>query len=189
MMMNDFQKLRDRVDSDEEVYFIWWMEELYQAGYITKYERAETYELSPSIKRPYSEQLKTKMKHGQQHVMHGAEYTPDFKIHWTEKAMDVFVTIFSHHKKKQTIFYCDHYLCSIIEIKGMFDRNNMIRLVTTNIKWLYDKQGVFVHLVKMPKLFKDTFTPKRYLKTNKSQTSRTIKWSVKNLEEYEECNR
>lgn len=182
--MNDYQLLRDKVDSDEEVYFIWWMEELYQAGYIEMYERSRTYQLSTPIKRDYLHKMKTKSVDRIQHVMHGAEYTPDFKIYWTPKALNVFITKFHTFDKKETIFYCEEDLTSIIEIKGMFDRNNMIRLVTTNIKWMFDKYRVFVHLVKMPKLFKDTFTPERYLKTNKSQSSRSIKWKIKTMEEY-----
>lgn len=185
----NFEETRKVMDSDEEVHFCWWLSELYESGYIDKYERAETYELSMPVKRKYLKQLKTKLKNMEQHVMHGASYTPDFKITWNESALDKFVTYIHSSKISHTVFYCDEKLETIVEIKGMFDRNNMIRLATTNIKWVFEKHNVLIELVKIPKLFKDTFCPKRYLETNKSNKKRSLKlnkkaWTPIKLKQY-----
>lgn len=42
-----------------------------------------------------------------------------------------------------------------IEIKPTFDMHNMTRLVKTNIKWLYDKYKVRVHILEIKPLLKN----------------------------------
>ena len=173
-MNKTYEQLRLETDSDEEVYAIWWLEELLQAGYIEKYERSETYQLAEPIKRQYTKHLKTRQRYVEGHVAQGAKYTPDFKIYWTSKALGVFATFYDGYNKKTTPFYCDSQLRTTLEIKGMHDRNREIPLYTIKIKWLFQVHGIFVHMVKMPKLFNDTFTPMRYMTTNKSGKARSM---------------
>jgi hypothetical protein len=47
----------------------------------------------------------------------------------------------------------------------MFDQNNMERLFKVNQKWMWQKHGIFVNLIKPQELFQKTFTPAEYLRT------------------------
>jgi hypothetical protein len=66
---------------------------------------------------------------------------------------------------------------SYIEVKPLFDQNNMTRLAVLNQKWVMDKFGAFINIVIPEKLFDKTFTPKRYFTCDKSSTKRKIKYS------------
>ena len=182
--MNDYKLLREDSDSDEEVYFIWWLNELKENGYIESWSRGRTFELSQSIKREYSRKLKTKIKRDTEHFLHAAKYTPDFEIKWRGKAIGKFVTKWDSGSKKNTVFYCNENLITIVEVKGGFDHQNMTRLVQTKIKWLFQLYQIPVQIVKIPKFFEKTFTPNRYLTTNLSQKKRTIKFDIKGIERY-----
>lgn len=180
----DYAEMRKYVDSDEEVYFCWYLEELKKHGFIIEYTRPETIILSESTKRDVVKHLKTKAVEVEEHVMHGANYTPDFLVKWNTKAIEVFVTIYSTRVKKETPFFCNMNLESTFEIKGEFDRNNMTRLAKTNIKWAFEKYSLLVELLKVPEIFKKTFTPKRYMYTNKDMSLRKIKWNTKTLKTF-----
>jgi hypothetical protein len=73
----------------------------------------------------------------------------------------------------------------LIEIKPIFDQNNMTRLAIINQKWVMEKHGLFVNIVIPDKLFENTFTPKRYLRCDASSKERKLKFSnVKSLDEF-----
>ena len=73
---------------------------------------------------------------------------------------------------------------SYMEIKGVFDRNNMTRLFRQNQAWIYDKHRIFVDLFLIPKLFAKTFTPKKYLITDKTMKPRAIGFQINSVDEY-----
>ena len=57
-----------------------------------------------------------------------------------------------------------------------------------NQKWTYQLTGKFVNLIEYSKLFKETFTPTRFLLTDSGKQQRMInKWKVRTLQEYLEC--
>lgn len=184
--MDNYNDIKQIWDSDEEVYFHWYLSELLHQGYISSFQRAPSYSLGENVNRTVKKQLKTKTKEITQNLLKPSIYTPDVTIVWTLKALGVFVVkIDSDVPKGRDIpFYCDNDLISIVEIKADFDQQNMTRLVRTNIKWVYDKYGVFVNLTKVPKIFRDTFTPQRYLLTDRTLKPRAIKWKPKSLEEF-----
>ena len=176
-------------DSKEELYFSFWLEELEQAGYINSWNNAKTYQLGEKIVNKYTEQLKTKSKEKEQTILNGCEYTPDFEINWNEKANNLFYThITNGIKTNLDLLITDgeniSINTSIVEIKANFDNNNMTRLNGINRKWMYQKYSVFVNLVKVPDIFKDTFTPKKYLVTDTGKQIRLIHLQTRSLEEY-----
>jgi hypothetical protein len=65
-----------------------------------------------------------------------------------------------------------------------YDQNNMNRLVRTIIKQVYNKFGTYVQLIFHNKLFSDTFTPDKYLVTDKTLKKRVIHYKARSLEEY-----
>lgn len=174
-------------DSLEELAFLQWAQELKRAGYITSIERSESFLLCDAMTIGYAEQLKTKSKPMQQTILHGHSYTPEFRIRWSDKARDKFVEIIGGTKKFEKLFLgvpCEFGgYETYIEIKPLWDQNNMERLFKVNQKWMWDKHHIFVNLVKCPELFPKTFTPTEYL-TTPSGFKRKIKWKIRNLWTY-----
>lgn len=192
-------------DSKEEQYYSWYLEELEEAGYINSWVEAKTYPLGDKIINKYQEQFKTKSKEKEQTILNGCEYTPDFEIKWNPKAAEIFFSLFPKKEKiaLNLLIAKDYWMIletdeepiikpskdidnytSIIEIKASFDQNNMTRLNGINRKWMYQKYSIFVNLVKVPEIFKDTFVPKRFLLTDSGKQQRIIHFPTKTLEEY-----
>lgn len=142
--------------SKEELYFSWYLDELKEQGLISGYEyEIEPYVLFESFTY-YDQQFKKKINI-REHI-----YTPDFIIY-----------------NNKTTWLSDH-----IETKGSFDKHNMIRLFSINQKWMMQKYGIYVQKIIPSKLFKSTFTPKRYLLTDSGIKSRKINHEVVLLEDY-----
>lgn len=185
-------------DSKEELYFSWYLEELEAAGYIDSWGNAQTYQLGEKITNTYTEQLKTKTKTEEQIILNGCEYTPDFEINWCPISFGIFYHEFPYIETRDKLYKIDKNLFlaknkenssyfnmkSIIEIKPAFDQNNMTRLNGINRKWMYQKYNIFVNLVKVPDIFKDTFTPKKFLLTDTGKQNRIIHFKTRTLEEY-----
>ena len=117
-----------------------------------------------------------------QTILQPSSYTPDFIIYWEPKAIGIFVS-----KESKTVgkiitpFLCtDDELISIVETKGTFDMGNMTRLANNNIKFVYEKYNVYIDMIKVPAIFKKTFTPDRYYMTDKSFKTRKINYGTKN---------
>jgi hypothetical protein len=185
-------------DSDEEKYFSWYLDELLQAGYISRWTyQPYTYRLSPIQKYSVYQQMKTGTKTKRLSLLRAHEYTPDFGIQWTEKASRIFFNGIFHGIDLKTAPFIINYdtihnkaiLYSVIEIKPSFDRNNMIRLFRINQKWLYDLQGVYVQEITVDKkngrgLFPDSFTPNEYRLTEKTKQERSLKYEPRSLKEF-----
>lgn len=75
-------------------------------------------------------------------------------------------------------------MVTYFEVKAEFDKNNMNRLASINIKWVQQKYNVVVEMIKPNILFKKTFTPERFLLTNKNFTPRTINYETRTLTKY-----
>lgn len=197
--MNDlFPKVNtDNFQSKEERYFYWFLVDLFNEGYVSNvlYEPC-TYELSEPITKPYvvEKQLKTKVKvtEGEETIQKGLVYTPDFVVHWTQKALGVFVETLDTKNKlmkgqSQTKFIGrvrGLEIITVFEVKPDFDQNNMTRYTKVKMNWLCQRESIFVNLVKVPRIFKKYFTPSRYLITDKSAKLRKIDFNVRTLEEF-----
>jgi hypothetical protein len=162
-----------KTDSKEELYFTWWLDDLIKAGLIEKYERAESFQLSSPVKVKVAKQLKTKVKMVERHLLDGHLYTPDF------------VVKFDRDFAKKCKLWGFSGLC-IIEIKADYDKDNMTRLFRINQKWVWKDYGVLVNLVKIPSFFKKTFTPKRYLLTDKTMKPRRLGYKPRTLKQFME---
>lgn len=169
------------VDSDGEIHFIMWMEELKQNGYIKEYKRGESILLSNSVTNNYVQQLKTKSKPCHHTILMGHSYSWDFTIEWTELGLQYFVSRFGEKWEKP--FLINSKSMSFIECKPPFNFQNMSRLAVLNIKWVWEKCQIFIQMVKNEELFEKTFTPKQYL-TTKSGKPRKTKHKIRTLQEY-----
>jgi len=181
-------------DSPEEAYTSWYLDELGNAGYISEYAfQPESFSLFAKCTYQYSKQLKTKKKILEVAILQEHLYTPDFRVLWSDRVMGVlFKNIENVGLNKGAPFWAmeppiyDNELLfeSIWEVKPLFDRNNMTRLFTINQKWMYSKYGIYVQKIIPQKLFKYTFTPKKYLLTDMGKQKRKIIFEVRTLEEY-----
>ena len=94
----------DKFQSKEELYFYWFLVDLYNAGYVSNvlYEPF-TYSLSEPLTKTFvtEKKLKTKVKviEGEESILKGLVYTPDFVVHWTQKALGVFVETLNTNNK------------------------------------------------------------------------------------------
>lgn len=186
-----------KFDSKEEMHFSWWLNELIEKGYIDEViYQPIPFKLSDSFSRTYIKKIDKKTGdavYDTQHIVFGHEYTPDVLIQWNPKAKGIFyVPIIDQSIKMQKHHLISNVMinpnngddvdCTIVEIKGMFDFKNMTRLATINIKWVFSEHKIFIEMVKVPGIFKTTFTPNRYLFTDETREPRRgIKFPTKTL--------
>jgi len=178
--------MENLLDSNEEKYFWWWANELKDIGFIEKIElQPKPFDLSSSIKSVYDKQLKTKIKEVEETLLNKHIYTTDVKITWNKSALDIFTTLLDSRVKKtenRSLTYIisqineNNEIISYVEVKPSFDQNNMTRLAKINQKWVWEKHGLFVNIVIPEKHFNKTFTPKKFLFTDKSGKPRKIKY-------------
>jgi hypothetical protein len=164
-------------DSNEELYFSWWLDELVESGFVLEYKRGSEFLLSDSVKATVEveyqtkKRKETKTKLVEKHLLGGHIYTADFNV------------LFRPSFAEKCGFNHDSGL-AIIEIKNDHDANNMTRLFKVNQKWIYQKYGMIVNLVKIPSFFKNTFTPERYLLTDKTMKPRKLKYKPRLLKQF-----
>jgi hypothetical protein len=178
-------------DSNGELHFSWWTDELIKAGYIAKVIlQPESYLLSDKVYRKYEKAMVKKTVEKEEKVFREHVYTPDLLIVWTGKAFGIFIPNISEKRQPHQLNYNIKeidgatFITSTIELKPEFDQNNMTRLAKVNIKWVYAKYGDIIDVVKLPYYFNKTFTPDRYLLTDKSYAPRTIKFKPKTLAQF-----
>jgi hypothetical protein len=174
-------------DSLEELAFLQWASELQKAGYIHSIQRSPSFLLSDSLSKDYVIQKLTSSKPAIQNLLQGHSYTPEFYIIWNKIAKDKFVWTMDDTCKFEKLFVGDEMANgtyqTYIEIKPIWDQNNMERLFKLNQKWMWQKHSIFVNLIKCPELFSESFTPNEY-RTTKTGRTRTIKWEIKTLSQF-----
>lgn len=182
--------------SDEEKYFSWYLSELQDAGYIRSYiSQPESYVLSAPFFYEYDKHLKTKTNIIVQKFVHEHIYTPDFRINWNSKARGLFFNTFDDRinvKKIPFVAMECIFPYSIIEVKADFSKHNMTRVANLNQQWVMAKYGQYVQRAIVSNktgIFKTTFTPIKYLFTDKSKKLRKIHFETRILKEFIDNNK
>lgn len=186
--MSEFQ-------SKEELYFSWYCNDLFNAGYIKGFTpQPQTFKLFEAKGITHIQKLKTKDKIRELSLIQAHEYTPDFMLHWTKKAKGIFYRPIESDNDDDYYYHPGEIpflssptepTCSHIEIKPDFNFQNKTDKASISVKWVYDKYGIFVDIVKINQLFKNTFVPERYFLTDKGGQQRQIsKYTPKKLSEY-----
>lgn len=175
--------------SDEEKYFSWWLDELEEAGYISGYDyENKNWNLSESVNVIFTKILKTKERKEEKNILDRHSYGCDFTIDFEEKSRGYFFSNINQESYIKANFIYGHKLLGFVEVKAIFDRNNMTRLFSISRKWVWDKHGDFINLVKISNtknsFFSKTFTPKRFLLTDKTSKPRSLKYEPITLEDY-----
>jgi len=172
-------------DSNEELYFSWYCEELKEHKLIIDYSYHEIqYVLSDRITMPSFIKHKGKERYKDRFLSHDHIYTPDFILYWTEKGLD-YLTEKSRYFKYYTNGYFElsmrnRDIVSIIDVKGIFAGKNNSTAVTfpLNQKWVFQKYGDYVQKIIPIKLFEETFFPKRYMYNDEGKKPRRRKVGI-----------
>lgn len=164
-------------DSKEEIYFYWWLKELEEIGVITNIKKANTIRLEEPL---------ISCKH---ELLPAIDYTADYYFE-VIKDSDYFqdfnyITISPKARKKKALIYqieksTGKKVC-IVEVKADFDNRDKTREVNIKRKWIYSRFNIFVELVKVPKIFEQTFLPKRFLQTDMGTLNRKINFTYQLL--------
>ena len=165
-------------DSQEEVQFYYWLQELWSAGYIQWFEKVtDSIEICPKITTSATKSGKTKEKT----VFRPLTYTPDFKIKWHRKA----IGLFSDRHLSSDLIFIDDWQESIIDVKGKFAGvyNNSGLTFPIIQKVLYNFRGIYIQKIIPEDLFKMTFLPEKLFKT-KTGKDKSWKFPKTTLEEY-----
>jgi len=188
-------KPENMADSKDEVYFSWWLDELQMAGAISTWEyqtptielsKKKTYEvdtLSPKLKKPGTKKYQLFPAH---------TYTADFFIVWGSLVSPFHQTLnmrkrLDRHFVSQAKLIAGVPRCvSRVDIKPSYvKRTDNETLFRVNQKWVFDKTGIYIQAIQFEKLFSMTFTPQRYMITDKGQAIRKIRdWKVRSLEDF-----
>jgi hypothetical protein len=168
-------------DSDEEKYFYDWLTILEKHNLVTDIERGSSFKMCDELTviDKSSPKLKTIT------LLEERIYTPDFKFKITEtnKLFNDINNITTNPNKKNTQVIISQDDIVYIENKPIYDQNNMTRLFRINQKEMYAKHQIFVNLIKVPTIFKYTFTPESYLTTKTGKTKK-INFKVVTVDEY-----
>jgi len=181
-------------DSEGEVFIYLWLVELLNNNVIEWINEKPTQKeiLSP-VKRNIKIQLKTKSKIVNEHVASSLKYTPDFIIKWKQKAykLGLVVEFNSEIKKPYSYTLFSTNGISILECKpdGLNCKKapdkNMTRLFISKQKCIYNNTNEWINLIFHNQLFKNTFTPERYIMQNKNTLrKRGIKYEIKIIKEF-----
>lgn len=170
-------------DSKGEVYFYWYLSELFDNGFIFRFAaQPQTFELARRQEYSWTKMLKTKTKPMVSTILQGHSYTPDFLILWTKKSRNIFYnTSDDVYNLRRNIFLAKKYTfgqeVSYIEVKPEFGKHGSFRWFTISQKWVYQKYGIYIQKINPVSIFQRTFTPGRYLITDGGRQTRKLKYN------------
>lgn len=192
-----------KLDSNEEKYYIYWLDELVKANYILNYKYHVTI---PILDNKYInlQVLRGKKKISEEHqfkLLSDITYEADFLIEWnTDMFHDNGKFWFIENQcvnglpsLLKTLHYAqlsdDNKILSYVDVKGTFAgiHNNSAVIFPIKQKLIYDKLGIYINSIKPLSdkgLFAHTFTPQLYMKTDITKKDRVISWNTKTLEQY-----
>lgn len=209
------QKYPDKYDSDEEMYFRWYLDELVSAEIVLRYAYQPASILLTKKVNGLSMVNKPTKKDPDRLVekrslfLNPHVYTPDYIVVWSPLAVkyglvsalgvEMQDSLQVDLSDKEAPFRANKYgsscLYSVIDIKGAFARATNSTAITfpLNQKWVFDKYGLYVQKIipndtKGNCLFAKTFTPKRFLIQNKTSKPRKIHFKVKLINEVYDLN-
>jgi len=154
-------------DSNEEILFNDWCTILKTKGYILDFYKNinDVFEIIP--KKEYCLNLKQKSKCF--FLMHPFTYRYDFKIIWSEIAINKFIVNLNNDDNHvKNCYFKTMNNVSYIDVKGEYTRKNRVTDITFPIiqKVLYHFYDIYVQKIVPVKLFENTFATDNYLLNN-----------------------
>ena len=188
------------LDSWEEWWFVCYLNELKAAGVIIDADKnTEPLDLSTPIRHTFTKVMKTKTKSMVRHLANPITYEHDFNIKWHYEWKDKFFTVINSGKeygkiKAPFMTFSVKFDASMIEVKADYTKPAELQITNMKIAWMYDKRQMYIQMLRIPKLFKETFTPKAYMehmvykRPNKNKGIKTgdsrLKYKPVTCEEY-----
>ena len=193
-----------------EQYFLWYLNELKEAGYIKFFSR-ESFPIlvTDDVKnKRYDFSLKNTVRVEEYNLFRKNTYTYDYLIIWDKKAKEIFYNLLDDNPIR---IYCPFYACvdkkgehvSFCDVKPpsgamIFGNNTTSYTFPILQKIIYTVYGIYVNKsIPIPltskgaiksgnktALFNTTFVPKRYLLTDGGMQGREIKFKKQSLKEY-----
>jgi len=181
-------------DSKEEFYFYFYLKELEKKNIISdiKYQYPK-YTLSLPLVALKETNLKTKTKLEDYNLLKEHHCTPDFSFKWNSdylrKAFNIYNVLDGTYYRANKI---GRDYISIVDTKGENNNNPIVRhshtVFAINQKWVYEKYNIFIQKIivsnKKNSIFDKTFTPSRYLFTDKQTKTRAIHYNVKTINQW-----
>jgi len=196
----------------QEEWFAIWLDELVRLGYVRSYTRhPETFILSEEVSRTiltkkliYKDTKRETIKEirKKEVLLKACTYTPDFLIVWNTSAHMFYTNAMELLTGVKRNYFVSNRMAgtqvSYVDVKapaGYGGTNRSDVSFPVKQKWLYQTQGILVNKVMLapnkkvkvttPYLWLETFTPNRYLFTDKLTKQRTIRyWSPKKALEF-----
>ncbi len=191
-------------DSDEEEWFSWMLEELRDAGIVTRFDRAKEITILPAVKRHfYKGTGKKGMKTVEKGLVRELCYTPDFCVEWNMAHPDAWCFAQDFHTEPGLcmaeeipfLFQRDAAgSVSIIEVKPGFDRHGKSQYAIALSKALLRIPPFwYVQMVKVTRdtkgIFAEAFTPAKFLRTPRMGKERKLGYTPRSLADFIALNR
>lgn len=188
----------------EEVYFLWFCEDLKRQGLIKRIIHNSDEDLTQPViagKKKLSliipsDKAKTKNpmpKFEERSLLQPMVYTPDYKLEFSENTQ--FLLVDPYLVDTGALFMAsteDSSLEVFVEIKPSITfkgqsvgSHDSMRRFSVVQKVVFDMKGQYINLVKSPEIFKQTFIPTRFFFCDKkSSQRRKINYPVKTLDNF-----
>lgn len=198
----------EKLDSKEELYFKWFVEELIAFEIISGYKyHPKPFVLSQTMDFEVRNKIHPLSKVKIISLLREHEYTADFILYWTPKLRGIlyepissvhyenikYFPLLANYDKGSDTYY------SVIDVKGTFAGLHNTTAVTfpLNQKWVWAKYNVYINkIVTHPRVSKTgknipsnaifplTFVPERFLLTDKDMTERIIHYRKRTIAQY-----
>lgn len=199
------------MDSIEEKWFGYYLDELVEAGYIRKVVyQPESFQLSEDVYLHALSSVNGKVNDVRVKVLSGHKYTADWRIEWNKKAEGIFYwqsgKTYNGHFAPYSKRYHDEFIPFIVvngvtyvDVKGGFvgRSNTSGTTYPLNVKWTMKDTSELVQKIVVSLddkgIFYKTFTPSIVVNESVYKTSKhgkyaigdsKIKYEVKTLDEY-----
>jgi hypothetical protein len=174
-------------DSKEEGYFIDYLEELKERKIVKGYKRAPSFNLTKSVEKEYAIEKQDSYIFKKFKLLNEPINTPHFEIEFVETIYgfvenETGLTSAIKDKNKH-IFICSEKI-ALVETKADYVDSNELRCFKINQKLMYDKYGMYINFVQIPKIFKQTFVPNSYLLTEKKKQERKLNFKPTLIDEF-----
>ena len=191
-MNNTIQELDyNSADSKEEVYFSWWLDELFKAGYVDSWDyHSGLFKLSEKVQYQVDVKLKTKTRTDNLILLRAHTYTPDFVIVWNEKSKGIFYNNIGDmvDLKKFPFIANDDISYADVKPAAWGHGDSFTQMFVVRQKWVYAKYKIYIQPIivtgKKSALFESTFCPQRFLLTDKSGKARKLKLDPVMVDEF-----
>ena len=192
--------------SKEEEYFYWWLDELIERNIVAAFKyQPKPFILSDPVSISYQKQLKTKVKTVDISFLQDHTYQADFLFYWNpeyhgrifigyEDLLDCHINkypLIANFSNQKKCYY------SVVDVKGTYNQNDAWRRFSIEQKWVFQKYGIYVQkiithpqvtkegkMIPTTALFPNTFVPKRFLLTDKSEAKRKINYDTTSIKVY-----